>query len=67
LNQPGDLGFTPLHNAAMAGRAEVAKQLVKLGANPQVLNDFGQTAAEVATLGGHEDLAIFLRDLASSR
>ena len=54
---PGDIGCTPLHFAAMAGQASAVRLLLDLGANPRLLNEFEQTAVEVAELGGHHEIA----------
>ncbi len=57
VDMPGDIGCTPLHFAAMAGQASAVKLLLDLGANPRLLNEFEQTAVEVAELGGHHEIA----------
>ena len=44
----------------MTGQVEAVKTLLKLGANQSLTNEFGQTAAEVARLGGHEEIADIL-------
>ena len=56
VNLIGDLGNTPLHQAAMAGKTDVVLKLLKHGANTSLQNEFAQTALEVARLGGHADV-----------
>ena len=50
VNIEDDNGSTPLHSAAVFGRAAVAKLLVENGANLQVRNDDGATPADALHL-----------------
>lgn len=61
VNARGDLGMTPLHNAAGAGHTAVAERLLALGADRALPDEFGQTAAKLAALGSHTELAALLR------
>jgi len=56
LDQKGDMGFTPLHYAAAVGRRDMVVALLELGADRDILNEWDQTALEVAVLGRHESL-----------
>ena len=50
-------GDTPLHLASHFGRSEMARQLLKAGADRNIRNGDGKTAAEVASAEKFEDLA----------
>nr|XP_012226584.1 PREDICTED: ARF GTPase-activating protein GIT1 [Linepithema humile] len=50
-------GTTPLHVAARAGQALQVELLVANGANPNVIDTNGQTAADIAKMAGHIDLS----------
>jgi uncharacterized protein len=56
-------GFTPIFSAAAANRRDLAEILVSHGANPGILNDFGQSAAGFARERGHAELADWLDGL----
>jgi len=43
--------------AAMLGNTEAAKALLVGGANPEIKNDDGQTAADLADAYGHPEIA----------
>jgi ankyrin repeat protein len=60
VNRAGDMGFTPLHQAAMKGRVEVIEVLLKAGARREIKNDWDQSAADVAEIGGHSDVVALL-------
>lgn len=60
VNAIGDIGNTPLHSAALFGKVTVAEKLLELGADPDLKNEFGETAADVARIGGHDKLAVIL-------
>eukprot|EP00026_Physarum_polycephalum_P019342 Phypoly_transcript_21310.p1 GENE.Phypoly_transcript_21310~~Phypoly_transcript_21310.p1 ORF type:complete len:106 (+),score=11.33 Phypoly_transcript_21310:264-581(+) len=53
-------GDTPLHGAGSGGNMEVTKMLVKLGANPLVLNKEGQIPAAAASSAGWDEVARYL-------
>jgi len=62
-NLPAGFGFTPLHEAAEAGHADVVKVLLAHGADPRLKLaaayerfPVGATAAQVARLAGHQKL-----------
>ena len=61
VNSIGDMGFTPLHYAAMIGRIEIANKLLALGADPSIRNEFGETPMEVAINGSHADMIKILK------
>jgi ankyrin repeat protein len=56
-------GFTAIFSAAAANRRDLAEILVAHGANPGILNDFGQSAAGFARERGHTELAGWLEGL----
>lgn len=66
-NEPGELGFTPLHMAALKRNLALLKMLLTFGADISQLNDFDQTAIEVARLGEFEEGAVLLENWISSR
>jgi hypothetical protein len=61
LDEPDDLGETPLLLAAGAGHLEAVKVLLQQGADPRARNQFGQSALEVAQARGDSALADLLR------
>ena len=61
VNAIGDMGYTPLHYAAMEGRLKVAEKLLALGADPKIRNEFGTTPAETALIHEHKDVAKLLK------
>ncbi len=61
VNAIGDMGYTPLHLAAMDGRLKVAEKLLALGADPGIRNEFGTTPAETALIHEHKDVAKLLK------
>lgn len=61
VNAQGDLGGTPLHNAASRGLLDIANKLIASGASRHLKNEFGQTPADLATLMKHKELAERLR------
>jgi ankyrin repeat protein len=54
-------GYTPLHQAASAGKAELAESLLAAGADPSITCDRGKTPADYAEEKGHGTLAKRLR------
>ena len=42
INQPGDMGNTPLHYAKKYGNIDIAKLIVLNGASTNSVNDFGE-------------------------
>jgi uncharacterized protein len=59
-------GFTAIFSAAAANRRDLVELLVSHGADPAILNDFGQNAASFARERGHVDLADWLDSLSAS-
>src|SRR5262245_28065968 len=62
VNQHGDLGRTPLHNACSFGHKEMVGLLVEHGADLYA-RDEGDSAFSLARLAGHDDICDFLRPL----
>jgi ankyrin repeat protein len=60
VNLTGDLGNTPLNNAALTGSKPAVLKLLELGAKTNIKNEFGETAADMARSGGHADLAALI-------
>lgn len=61
VNAVQTAGYRPLHDAAVAGRADLVKILLTAGADPAVRCDRGKTPAEYATERGHDAIAATLR------
>ena len=57
----GDLGYTPLHYAAMRGQLEVTEKLLALGADPDAQNEYSETPLTVALNAGNADVAKLLK------
>ena len=53
-------GYTAIFSAAAANRRDLVELLVAHGADPAILNDFGQSAAGFARERGHVELADWL-------
>lgn len=62
VNRPASNGNRPLHLAARAGSLETVKLLIGKQAFPDLKNDAGRTAYDVAVLHGKKDVAEFLKD-----
>ncbi len=58
-------GFTPLHEAAHRGDADMAALLLAAGADPGRRTDDGRTPADVARADGHDALAARLEAAAT--
>lgn len=59
-------GFTPLIQAAVAGRRDLVDLLLSYGASAQTSCDWGKTPAVYARERGHNELAAYLESLKSS-
>jgi ankyrin repeat protein len=51
---------TLLHTAANYGEVKAAKLLLDRGADPDAVNDFGETPRDAAGLEGHKDIVKLL-------
>ena len=60
INEIGDMGYTPLHNAAIVGRLDIVEKLLVLGADPNIQDEEGNTPAIVALMGRHPEIADLL-------
>lgn len=56
INAIGDLGNTPLHQAAMFGESKSVLILLKYKAKTTIRNEFNQIPADVAKISGHIDI-----------
>ena len=54
--------WTPLHLAAASGHAAVADLLLDANASLTATDDFGETPAQIAELGGNHALAKRMRE-----
>lgn len=43
IDEPGDMGCTPLYNAVAEGHEEAVETLLSRGANPDAINELGTT------------------------
>lgn len=59
LNQPGDLGHTPLHEACAKGSLDMVKLLVQSGADLFALTE-GHPPFTTARFGGHDHVCDYL-------
>lgn len=55
-------GFTPLYLACLEGRCAVARQLLMMGADPNLADENGCTPLMAATLGNHDQIMSPLLD-----
>lgn len=46
VNAKGDIGNTPLHNAALKKHKKIISALLAAGANPMIKNDYGDYAID---------------------
>ena len=58
--EEGPRAFTPLHNAALAGKPDVAEVLVAGGADVNAKSDLKETPLHLATLGKHKAIVELL-------
>jgi ankyrin repeat protein len=50
-----------LHEASIRGHENSVRKLLRLGANPTVKNDFGETALDLAELMGRNEVVRILK------
>jgi len=62
VNERTDTGFTPLMKAAWFGNTQAAAELLRLGADPELRDSDGKTAAIIAFERGHDELAKLLKN-----
>jgi ankyrin repeat protein len=60
INAIGDIGLTPLHNAAMRGHEVLVRRLLEMGADRAIRDEFGETAYDWANNKGDEKIARLL-------
>jgi ankyrin repeat protein len=56
VNYQGPFGNTLLHSAVAAGSVDEVQKLLSLGADPCLINRYGQTPCEVARVLGRKDI-----------
>ena len=61
VNKQDRFGATPLHYAALNGQQEAVQTLIKLAADPRIKTYDGQSTADAARCGGHEQLERLLQ------
>lgn len=60
VDEAGEHGYTPLHNAVEQGHLDAVVWLLKSGARKDARNSSDQTPAELAHVLGEEEIANFL-------
>ncbi|KAM0789485.1 hypothetical protein ACM66B_000305 [Microbotryomycetes sp. NB124-2] len=60
INELDLYGFSPLHLATDRGHIEAVRVLLKAGANPDIKDEDGNTALELARISEHDDIAALL-------
>ena len=60
INAGDEGGITPLMNAACFGCADAVRELLQRGADPQLRDNKGRTAKDLASERGHSDVAALL-------
>jgi len=65
LNNQGEHGYSPLHDAIEQGHIDAVKILIKLGADPDIRNDDGETAIGLAKLLKEDGILEFFDTLSS--
>lgn len=66
-NHVGNMGDTPLHQAAFYNNLEIAEILIKSGAAVDITNEFGETPADLAKIHKSQTLFNFLNHCRQSR
>lgn len=62
INCQNQLGNTPLHLAATRNAKGCVRWLLMRGANTEILNKYGQTAAAAASVSGKEEMAEMIKN-----
>jgi ankyrin repeat protein len=62
-NRQQEGGWTPLHAAAQSGDPELVTLLLTHGAQPEIANDEGKTAADLAAAKEHIAVLALLKPL----
>ena len=62
VNLQGDMGCTPLHNAVEHADMLIAQKLLDAGADPNVINEFGETCVSWAISCGNQAAARLLAE-----
>lgn len=62
VDEPGQLGTTPLMLAAQSGSVACVRALLELGAQANLCNQFGRTALALAAARGHAEVVGALCD-----
>ena len=60
VNAVDNKEFTPLHHAALEGRATVIRTLIGLGAEKEAKNENGLTPLQIAAFKGHTEVSFTL-------
>lgn len=55
IDLQGDLGYTALHYACMRGYTDIVQLLLKLGANKNIENEFGENAKDINRNASHQN------------
>lgn len=55
IDLQGDLGYTALHYACMRGYTDVVQLLLKLGANKNIKNEFGEDSKDINRNASHQN------------
>jgi hypothetical protein len=61
LDLPDEMGRTALMRAAGAGHKDVVEVLLRCGADPEAVSSLGQTAIDVASARGRDDIVALLK------
>jgi ankyrin repeat protein len=62
INVPNNVGWTPLHFAAMIGSPDIVGVLLAAGADIHVVNKYGRTALHLASANGRTAVIHMLRE-----
>ena len=67
VNSAGDMGYTPLHEAAGNGFYEIVSILLANEANTSALNEFGKTAADLARENKFSKIENFINEFSKKK